>query len=90
MHYHANKHRQNVGLETWKWREVVTSETAHTKYKWPPYATEWNPSWKFSAYATEYIYALRDDTGIVLIIKASADFAASLLLLEVPTTLPPL
>jgi len=26
---------------------------AHTKYKWPPYATEWKSSpWKFSAYAT--------------------------------------
>jgi len=22
------------------------------KYKWPPYATEWTPSWKFSVYAT--------------------------------------
>jgi len=20
----------------------VTSQTAHTKYKWPPYATDWN------------------------------------------------
>jgi len=30
----------------------VTSQSAHTKYKWPPYATEWNPPWKFSAYAT--------------------------------------
>ena len=24
----------------------VTSQTTHTKYKWPPYATEWNPSMK--------------------------------------------
>jgi len=27
-------------------------QTAHIKYKWLPYATEWNPPWKFSAYAT--------------------------------------
>jgi len=30
----------------------VTSQTARTKYKWPPYAVEWTPPWKFSAYAT--------------------------------------
>jgi len=31
----------------------VTSQTAHTKYKWLPYAAEWNPPpWKVSAYAT--------------------------------------
>jgi len=52
--YYDNKLRQNVGLETWKWRQIVTSQRAHPKYKWPPYATEWNPSpWKYSAYATE-------------------------------------
>ena len=29
------------------------SQTAHTKYKWLPYATEWNPPpLKISAYAT--------------------------------------
>jgi len=27
----------------------VTSHTAHTKYRWPSHATEWTPSWKFSA-----------------------------------------
>jgi len=32
--------RQNVGLET-GWRQIGTSQTAHTKYKWLPYATEW-------------------------------------------------
>jgi len=33
--------------------KTVTSQAAHTKYKWPPHATEWNPPlWKFSAYAT--------------------------------------
>jgi len=50
--YYVNKLRQNVGMETWIWRQIVTSQTAHTKYKWPPYATEWKPPWKFSAYAT--------------------------------------
>ena len=44
--------RQNVALETWIWRQIVTSLKAHTKDKWPPYATEWTPPWKFSACAT--------------------------------------
>jgi len=35
--YDVNKLRQNVGLETWIWRQIVTSQMAHTKYKWPPY-----------------------------------------------------
>ena len=39
----VNKLRQNVGLETWISRQIVLSQTAHTKYKWPPYATEWTP-----------------------------------------------
>ena len=46
--------RLNVGLETGIWRHIVKSQTAHNKYKWLPYATEWNPSWKFTAYATEH------------------------------------
>jgi len=57
--YYANKRRQNVGLETWIWRQIVTSQRAHTKYKWLPYATEWKPQWKFSAYATECIDAFK-------------------------------
>ena len=44
--YYVNKLRQNVDLEIWLWRQIVTSQTAHTKYKWPPYATEWNPPMK--------------------------------------------
>jgi len=40
MHYFVNKLRQNVSLETWTWRQIVTSQTAHTKYKWPPYDPE--------------------------------------------------
>jgi len=32
--------------------DVKLWQSAHTKYKWLPYATEWNPPWKFSAYAT--------------------------------------
>ena len=38
--YYVNKLRQNLGLETWKWRKIVTSQTAHNKYKWPPYDPE--------------------------------------------------
>jgi len=55
--YYLNKLRQNVSLETRIWRQNVTSQTAHTKYKWPLYATERNPPWKFSAYATERVLA---------------------------------
>ena len=34
--YYVNKLRQNVRLETWKWRQIVTSKTAHIKHKWQP------------------------------------------------------
>ena len=50
--YYVNKLHQNVGLETWIRHQIVTSQTAHTKYKWPPYATEWSPPMKLFAYAT--------------------------------------
>jgi len=40
---YVNKLPQNVGLETWIWRQIVTSQRAHTKYKSPPYVIEWNP-----------------------------------------------
>jgi len=36
----VNKLRQNGGVETIIWRQIVTSQTAHTKYKWPLYAIE--------------------------------------------------
>ena len=39
--------RQNVGLETWTCRQIVTSQIAHTKYKWSPYAIEWIPHENF-------------------------------------------
>jgi len=45
--YYVNKRRQNVVLEAWTWRQNVTSQTAHTKCKWPPYAAEWNPHENF-------------------------------------------
>ena len=35
--------------------KIVTSQTAHIKYKWPPCATEWPPPWKSSVYATARI-----------------------------------
>jgi len=51
--YYVNKLRQNVGLETWKWCQIVTSQTVHTK--WPPNDPEPKPfPWKFSGYATDY------------------------------------
>ena len=56
--YYVKKLRQNVSLETWIWRHIVTSHTAYTKYRWPPYATEWkHPPWEISAYATAVIYS---------------------------------
>jgi len=58
--YYVNTLRQNVGMETWIWRQIVTSQTSHTTNKWSPYVTKWNaPMEKFSAYATVYqcIYA---------------------------------
>ena len=48
--YYVNKLR----WKTWIRRQIVTSQTAHTKYKLPPSATEWNPPWKFSTYATGF------------------------------------
>ena len=42
--YYVNKLRQNVGLEAEIWRRIVTSQTAHTKCKWPPYTNEWKLS----------------------------------------------
>ena len=53
--YYVNKLHQNVGLETCLWRHVVMSQGLPTTNKWPPYATEWNPPWKISAYATGFI-----------------------------------
>ena len=41
--YYVNKLHQNVGLETWIWCQIVTSQTGHIIYKWLPYATEWTP-----------------------------------------------
>ena len=40
--YYVNKLR----LKTWIWPQIVTSQTAHTKHKCPPYATEWTPPMK--------------------------------------------
>ena len=52
--YFVNKLR----LKTWIWRQIVTSQTAHTKYKWPLSATEWNPSMNIFCvrHCCEYIY----------------------------------
>ena len=41
--YYVNKLCQKVGLETWIWRQIVTSQTVHIKHKWPPSAAEWKP-----------------------------------------------
>jgi len=81
--YYVNKLRQNVGLDTWIWRQIVTPQIAHTKYKWPPYATEWTPPWKFSAYATAvrqfrstsniYVELHRNFKNNLLNVWASAD-----------------
>jgi len=41
--YYVNTLHQIVGLETWIWRQIVTSQRMPTTNKWPPYATDWNP-----------------------------------------------
>jgi len=41
--YYVNKLPQNVGLETWIWRQIVTPQRAYTKYKSPPYFIERTP-----------------------------------------------
>jgi len=56
--YYVNKLCQNVGLEIWIWRQIVTSQRPHTKYKWPPYATKWNASMK--------IFCFRHATGYMM------------------------
>jgi len=45
--FYVKKLRHNVGLETGLWRQIVTSQTAHNKYRWLPYATEWTPHENF-------------------------------------------
>ena len=50
---YVNKLRQNVGLETWIRRQIVTSQTTHTNtndQNMP--LNETSPPWKFSAYVT--------------------------------------
>jgi len=32
--YYLNKLRQSVSLEIGLWRQIMTSQTAHTKYKY--------------------------------------------------------
>jgi len=55
--YYVNKLLQNVGLETLLWRQIVTSQTVHTEYKWPPHVTAWNPPMK--------IFCVRHCSGII-------------------------
>ena len=52
--YCVNKLRQNVGLETWIWRQIVTSQTAHQTQM--TIICHWMKPlpWRFSAYATAY------------------------------------
>jgi len=59
--YYVNKFRQNVGLETWLWRQILTAQTVHTKYKWPPYATEWKIPMK--------IFCVRHWNNLIFIIR---------------------
>ena len=42
--YYVNKLRQNVVLGNMTMASNCDVQTAHIKYKWPPYATEWNPT----------------------------------------------
>jgi len=53
MHYYVNKLHQNVGLETWKWRQIVTSQTAHQIQMTTIWPWTKNSPWKYSAYTTD-------------------------------------
>jgi len=63
--YYVNKRRQNVGLETWIWRQIETSQRAHTKYKWLPYATEWNPPMKIFSVCHWVHWCIQDEVETV-------------------------
>ena len=39
--------------KTWMWRQIMTSQTTHTKYKWHHTPLNELPPWKCSAYATD-------------------------------------
>ena len=67
--FYVNKLRQNVGLETGKWRQIVTSQTAHTKYKWPPYDPEPNPPMKI--FCVRHCCLLSIDEGITVCSKSA-------------------
>ena len=66
--------RINVGLETGLWRHIVTSQTAHNKYKWIPYATEWTPPmkifcvrhWSRVSHRSQTTSASREEIGKIL------------------------
>jgi len=58
--YYVNKLRQKVGLETWIWRQIVTTQRPQTTNKLPPYATEWNPHENFlrTPVSSKHIFGL--------------------------------
>jgi len=59
--YYVNKLCQNVSLEIWIWRQIVTSQKENTKYKCPPYTTDRNTlPLKFLTYATASMVVLLD------------------------------
>ena len=51
--YYVNKFRQNVGLETWIWRQIVTSKTAHTNTNDHHMPLMETTPWKISAHVTD-------------------------------------
>jgi len=65
--YYVNKLRRNVGLETLIWRQIVTSQTAHTKYKWLPYATEWNPPMKIFCVRHWVHWCIQDEVETIYV-----------------------
>jgi len=75
--YYVNKLRQNVGLVTWIWRQIVTSQTVHTKYKWPLHATEWNPPMKIFCVRHCPGIRPRSPTAVALWISKRADVASA-------------
>ena len=55
--------------KTWIWRQIMTSQTMQTNFKWSPYDTEWNPHENFLR------TPLISNTMVFKLFYAATDFA---------------
>ena len=63
--YYVNKLRQNVGLETCKWRQIVTSQQRTPNANAHHVTLNQTPPWKFSAYATVPVHAFTTSRNLI-------------------------